>query len=149
MYEEQTEGYRTAKLKYLNNQPLFFGYESTGDITRFTDFGARFRKPVRLCTGQSTLRQKKQYDLHQRRRRTKDDLTYNRQDFWVTTSNKQLNFVQHIKSMLKTTGMAAVVLPDNVLFDGGAGKTIRKKLLETANLHTILRLPTGIFMPMM
>ena len=75
----------------------------------------------------------------------KKDLTYNRQDFWVTTSNKQLNFVEHIKSMLKTTGMAAVVLPDNVLFEGGAGETVRKKLLETTNLHTILRLPTGIF----
>ena len=75
----------------------------------------------------------------------KVDLTYNRQDFWVTTSNKQLNFVQHIKSMLKTTGMATVVLPDNVLFEGGAGETVRKKLLETTDLHTILRLPTGIF----
>ncbi|WP_026896764.1 class I SAM-dependent DNA methyltransferase [Daejeonella oryzae] len=75
----------------------------------------------------------------------KEDLTYNRQDFWVTTSNKQLNFVQHIKSMLKTTGHAAVVLPDNVLFEGGVGETVRKKLLETADLHTILRLPTGIF----
>ncbi|MEO5948260.1 MAG: class I SAM-dependent DNA methyltransferase [Chitinophagaceae bacterium] len=75
----------------------------------------------------------------------KEDLTYNRQDFWVTTSNKQLNFVQHIKSMLKTTGEAAVVLPDNVLFEGGAGETVRKKLLETTELHTILRLPTGIF----
>jgi type I restriction enzyme M protein len=75
----------------------------------------------------------------------KEDLTYNRQDFWVTTSNKQLNFVQHIKSLLKTTGLAAVVLPDNVLFEGGAGETVRKKLLETTDLHTILRLPTGIF----
>jgi type I restriction enzyme M protein len=75
----------------------------------------------------------------------KEDLTYNRQDFWVTTSNKQLNFVQHIRTMLKTTGMAAVVLPDNVLFEGGVGETVRKKLLETTDLHTILRLPTGIF----
>lgn len=75
----------------------------------------------------------------------KEDLTYNRQDFWVTTSNKQLNFVQHIRTMLKTTGIAAVVLPDNVLFEGGAGETLRKKLLETTDLHTILRLPTGIF----
>jgi type I restriction enzyme M protein len=75
----------------------------------------------------------------------KEDLTYNRQDFWVTTSNKQLNFVQHIKSMLKTTGQAAVVVPDNVLFEGGAGETVRKRLLETTELHTILRLPTGIF----
>ena len=74
-----------------------------------------------------------------------EDLTYNLQDFWVTTSNKQLNFVQHIRTMLKFDGQAAVVLPDNILFEGGAGETIRKKLLETTNLHTILRLPTGIF----
>jgi type I restriction enzyme M protein len=74
-----------------------------------------------------------------------DALTYNRQDFWATTSNKQLNFVQHIKSLLKSTGRAAVVVPDNVLFEGGAGETVRRKLLETTDLHTILRLPTGIF----
>ena len=74
-----------------------------------------------------------------------DDLTYNRQDFWATTSNKQLNFVPHIRTMLKTTGRAAVVVPDNVLFEGGAGETIRRKLLQTTDLHTILRLPTGIF----
>jgi type I restriction enzyme M protein len=75
----------------------------------------------------------------------KEDLVYNRQDFWATTSNKQLNFLQHIRSLLKTTGRAAVVLPDNVLFEGGAGETVRKKLMETTELHTILRLPTGIF----
>nr|WP_286175459.1 N-6 DNA methylase [Enterobacter sp. Cy-643] len=74
-----------------------------------------------------------------------DELTYNRQDFWADTSNKQLNFVQHIRSMLKTTGKAAIVVPDNVLFEGGAGEKIRKKLLENTTLHTILRLPTGIF----
>lgn len=75
----------------------------------------------------------------------KDALTYQRQDFWTTTSNKQLNFVQHIRSILKTDGRAAVVVPDNVLFEGGAGETVRKRLLETTDLHTILRLPTGIF----
>ncbi|AEH60600.1 N-6 DNA methylase [Methanosalsum zhilinae DSM 4017] len=75
----------------------------------------------------------------------REDLTYNRQDFWVTSSNKQLNFVQHIRTILKPGGQAAVVLPDNVLFEGGAGETVRKKLLETTDLHTILRLPTGIF----
>ena len=75
----------------------------------------------------------------------KENLTYNRQDFWAATSNKQLNFVQHIRTMLKTTGCAAVVVPDNVLFEGGAGETIRRKLMETTDLHTILRLPTGIF----
>ena len=72
-------------------------------------------------------------------------LTYEREDFWATTSNKQLNFVQHIANMLKIDGKAAVVVPDNVLFEGGAGETVRKNLLDRCNLHTILRLPTGIF----
>jgi type I restriction enzyme M protein len=75
----------------------------------------------------------------------KEDLVYNRQDFWVTTSNKQLNFLQHIRTLLKETGEAAVVLPDNVLFEGGAGETVRKELMKSTELHTILRLPTGIF----
>ncbi|MGX4258002.1 N-6 DNA methylase [Bacillus sp. YH3-2-B2] len=75
----------------------------------------------------------------------KEDLVYNRQDFWVSTSNKQLNFLQHIRTLLKETGKAAVVLPDNVLFEGGAGETVRKELLQSTELHTILRLPTGIF----
>lgn len=74
-----------------------------------------------------------------------EDLVYNRSDFWTTSSNKQLNFVQHINTILKATGKAAVVVPDNVLFEGGAGETVRKKLLQTTDLHTILRLPTGIF----
>ncbi|WP_314816397.1 class I SAM-dependent DNA methyltransferase [Hoylesella nanceiensis] len=69
----------------------------------------------------------------------------NRPDFYVETKNNQLNFLQHIMLMLKAGGRAAVVLPDNVLFEGGAGETIRKKLLSDFNLHTILRLPTGIF----
>lgn len=76
---------------------------------------------------------------------SKQALTILRDDFWAETSNKQLNFLQHIKSILKINGRAAVVLPDNVLFEGGAGETIRKKLMETCDLHTILRLPTGLF----
>ncbi|MEK6888802.1 MAG: N-6 DNA methylase [Nanoarchaeota archaeon] len=75
----------------------------------------------------------------------KQDLVIVRDDFWAKTSNKQLNFLQHIRSILKINGKAAVVLPDNVLFEGGAGETIRKKLMETCDLHTILRLPTGLF----
>lgn len=74
-----------------------------------------------------------------------EDLTYNRQDFWATTSNKQLNFVQHIRTILKTTGKAAIVVPDNVLFEGGAGEKVRQKLLRDTDFHTILRLPTGVF----
>lgn len=78
-------------------------------------------------------------------RESKDGQTIERQDFVATTSNKQLNFVQHIMTILETSGRAAVVLPDNVLFEGGAGETIRRKLLTDYNLHTMLRLPTGIF----
>jgi len=72
-------------------------------------------------------------------------LTYNRADFWTTTSNKQLNFVQHVRSSLKINGRATVVVPDNVLFEGGAGEEVRRKLMQECDLHTILRLPTGIF----
>jgi type I restriction enzyme M protein len=68
-----------------------------------------------------------------------------RDDFWATTSNKQLNFVQHVKTLLKQHGRAAVVVPDNVLFEGGAGETVRRKLLQECDVHTLLRLPTGLF----
>jgi type I restriction enzyme M protein len=71
--------------------------------------------------------------------------TYERDDFWATTSNKQLNFLQHVKSLLKIGGSAAVVVPDNVLFEGGAGETVRRRLLHEYDVHTLLRLPTGIF----
>ena len=66
-----------------------------------------------------------------------------RDDFWATTSNKQLNFLQHVKTLLKQNGRAAIVLPDNVLFEGGAGETVRRKLLHECEVHTLLRLPTG------
>lgn len=75
----------------------------------------------------------------------REALTYERQDFWATTSNKQLNFVQHITTLLKMNGKAAVVVPDNVLFEGGAGETVRRKLLKSCDVHTLLRLPTGVF----
>jgi type I restriction enzyme M protein len=71
--------------------------------------------------------------------------SYVRDDFWVSTSNKQLNFVQHVKTLLKMNGRAAVVVPDNVLFEGGAGETVRRNLLKECDVHTLLRLPTGIF----
>lgn len=71
----------------------------------------------------------------------------NRDDFTFQTSNKQLNFLQHIYRSLKADGKAraAVVLPDNVLFVDGEGERIRKDLMDKCNLHTVLRLPTGIF----
>jgi type I restriction enzyme M protein len=74
-----------------------------------------------------------------------DKISYKRPDFWATTSNKQLNFVQHVHSMLKENGRAAMVVPDNVLFEGGAGETIRRVLLQQSDVHTLLRLPTGIW----
>ena len=76
---------------------------------------------------------------------TRDDISYDRQDFWETTTNKQLNFVQHIARLLTISGRAAVVVPDNVLFEGGAGEGIRRRLLKEYDVHTLLRLPTGIF----
>ena len=78
-------------------------------------------------------------------KRQTDKISYQRQDFWATTSNKQLNFVQHVHSMLSATGRAAVVVPDNVLFEGGAGEKIRRALLQRCDVHTLLRLPTGIW----
>lgn len=71
-----------------------------------------------------------------------EDLVYNRQDFWTTSSNKQLNFIQHINTLLKSTGKAAVVVPDNVLFEGGAGETIRKSCWKP-----VISTPSSAFQP--
>lgn len=75
----------------------------------------------------------------------REDLVVVRDDFWTRTSNKQLNFVQHVKTLLQIGGRAAVVVPDNVLFEGGAGETVRRQLLHECDVHTLLRLPTGVF----
>jgi type I restriction enzyme M protein len=75
----------------------------------------------------------------------REDLVVVRDDFWASTSNKQLNFVQHVRSLLAIDGRAAVVVPDNVLFEGGAGETVRRRLLHECEVHTLLRLPPGIW----
>jgi type I restriction enzyme M protein len=75
----------------------------------------------------------------------RESLTVLRDDFWASTSNKQLNFLQHVHTLLKIDGRAAIVVPDNVLFEGGAGETIRRRLLHDCDVHTLLRLPTGVF----
>jgi type I restriction enzyme M protein len=75
----------------------------------------------------------------------REDLSIYREDFWASTTNKQLNFVQHVHTMLDMNGRAAVVVPDNVLFEGGAGETVRRRLLQQCDVHTLLRLPTGVF----
>jgi type I restriction enzyme M protein len=104
------------------------------------------RRALRRGAGQPALRQEEQHgDRGRGRRAGSEKDIVERDDFWATTSNKQLNFVQHIKTLLKVNGRAAVVLPDNVLFEGGAGETIRRKLLHECDVHTLLRLPTGLF----
>ena len=75
----------------------------------------------------------------------RESLVVERPDFWATSSNKQLNFLQHVRSLLENHGRAAIVVPDNVLFEGGAGETVRRHLLNDCDVHTLLRLPTGIF----
>jgi len=75
----------------------------------------------------------------------KEDTAYERQDFWTSTKNKQLNFLQHVKTLLKINGRCAIVVPDNVLFEGGAGESVRRNLMKQFDVHTLLRLPTGIF----
>ena len=75
----------------------------------------------------------------------RESLMVERPDFWATTSNKQLNFLQHVRTLLKIHGSAAIVVPDNVLFEGGAGETVRRRLLQECDIHTLLRLPTGVF----
>jgi type I restriction enzyme M protein len=79
--------------------------------------------------------------------REQEDMSYLRKDFWVSTSSKELNFLQHVRSLLTINGRAAVVVPDNVLFGGGAAETVRRKLLTECDVHTLLRLPVGIFYP--
>jgi type I restriction enzyme M protein len=77
--------------------------------------------------------------------RNRGTLTITRPDFWASTSNKQLAFLQHIATILGPRGRAAVVLPDGALSEGGAGETIRRRLMDEFDVHTLLRLPTGIF----
>ena len=75
----------------------------------------------------------------------RESLTVERPDFWATNSNKQINFLQHVRTLMKNTGRAAIMVPDNVLFEGGAGETVRRRLLAECDVHILLRLPAGIF----
>jgi len=103
------------------------------------------KKKVNIVLANPPFGKSSSYSITNDEKLAKQDGYKLREDFWTTTSNKQLCFVQHIITMLEEKGRAAIVLPDNVLFEGGAGEIIRKELLERTNLHTILRLPTGIF----
>ncbi|MHB8481690.1 MAG: class I SAM-dependent DNA methyltransferase [Nitrospiria bacterium] len=149
---------------------MFHGFEIVDNVTRLCAMnlllhgigpvGDEFPPPV---TTEDSLRADpgKRYDLvltnppfgkkssvlvvNEEGEQEKQALTIVREDFWASTSNKQLNFVQHVKTILKINGRAAIVVPDNVLFEGGAGETVRRKLLHECDVHTLLRLPTGIF----
>lgn len=108
--------------------------------------GRRSGRAVQRDPHQSAVRQEKQHCGGERRGDIeKEDNVYERQDFWTATKNKQLNFLQHVKTLLKINGRCAIVVPDNVLFEGGAGETVRRNLLQQCDVHTLLRLPAGIF----
>ena len=88
------------------------------------------RRYTSVVLANTAVRQEVFHHRHWRERhQEQEDISYARPDFWETTANKQLNFVQHIASMLGIPGRAAVVVPDNVLFEGGAGETVRRRLL--------------------
>ena len=156
-----------AEKKRLKNGTLF-GFELVDSVTRLCamnlllhGIGGELEENLPVTTKDALAGKHGEYEMvlanppfgkkssvtivNEAGEQSKESLIINRDDFWATTSNKQLNFLQHIFTILKQHGRAAVVLPDNVLFEGGAGETIRRELLKQADVHTLLRLPTGIF----
>ena len=156
-----------AEKKRLKNGTLF-GFELVDSVTRLCamnlllhGIGGELEENLPVVTKDALAGKHGEYEMvlanppfgkkssvtivNEAGEQSKESLIINRDDFWATTSNKQLNFLQHIFTILKQHGRAAVVLPDNVLFEGGAGETIRRELLKQADVHTLLRLPTGIF----
>ena len=156
-----------AEKKRLKNGTLF-GFELVDSVTRLCamnlllhGIGGELEENLPVTTKDALAGKHGEYEIvlanppfgkkssvtivNEAGEQSKESLIINRDDFWATTSNKQLNFLQHIFTILKQHGRAAVVLPDNVLFEGGAGETIRRELLKQADVHTLLRLPTGIF----
>ena len=141
------------KLKFLNNEAIH-GFDNTPLVVTLASMNLYLhgigtdRSPI-VCQDSLEKSPGKLVDVVLANppfgQRASGSIELNREDFYVESTNNQLNFLQHIMVMLKSGGRAAVVLPDNVLFEGGAGETIRKELLKNFNLHTILRLPTGIF----
>ena len=141
------------KLKFLNNEAIH-GFANTPLVVTLASMNLYLhgigtdRSPI-VCQDSLEKSPGKLVDVVLANppfgQRASGSIELNREDFYVESTNNQLNFLQHIMVMLKSGGRAAVVLPDNVLFEGGAGETIRKELLKNFNLHTILRLPTGIF----
>ncbi len=156
-----------AQKKQLKNGTLF-GIELVDSVTRLCamnlllhGIGGELEENLPVVTKDALAAKHGEYDIvlanppfgkkssvtivNEAGETSKESLIINRDDFWASTSNKQLNFLQHIFTILKQHGRAAVVLPDNVLFEGGAGETIRRALLKQADVHTLVRLPTGLF----
>jgi len=124
----------------------FFGIELVDSVTRLCAMNLLLHGEYEVVLANPPFGKKSSVTIvNDAGEQSKESLVINRDDFWASTSNKQLNFLQHIFTILKMHGRAAVVLPDNVLFEGGAGETIRRELLKQADVHTLLRLPTGIF----
>jgi len=127
----------------------FFLHGMGGGKKQLIEISDSLRKkpaPVEMVLTNPPFGKKSSFTVvHDDGKRDTEKLYYERKDFWATTSNKQLNFVQNVYTMLVDDGRAAMVVPDNVLFEGGAGETVRRKLLEHCDVHTLLRLPTGIW----
>jgi type I restriction enzyme M protein len=115
-------------------------------LVEISDSLAKKASPVDMVLTNPPFGKKSSFTvIHDDGKRDTEKLYYERNDFWATTSNKQLNFVQNVYTMLVDDGRAAIVVPDNVLFEGGAGEDIRRALLKHCDVHTLLRLPTGIW----
>lgn len=115
-------------------------------LVEISDSLAKKPSPVEMVLTNPPFGRKSSFTvIHDDGKRDTEKLYYERKDFWATTSNKQLNFVQNVYTMLAEGGRAAMVVPDNVLFEGGAGEQIRRALLTSCDVHTLLRLPTGIW----
>jgi type I restriction enzyme M protein len=135
-----------ARLCAMNMYLRGIGSDPLRPVVTIGDSLERLGKPVDVILTNPPFGRKSSFTIiGGDGRKLTDKLSYKRSDFWATTSNKQLNFVQHIYSSLTANGRAAVVVPDNVLFEGGAGEKIRRELLRSCDLHTILRLPVGIW----
>lgn len=136
----------TARLGTMNMHLHGIGKATGEPVIAVRDALATKHDPVSMVLANPPFGRKSSVTVvGQDGRAEREDIAYSRPDFWVTTTNKQLNFVQHIATALKIDGRAAVVVPDNVLFEGGAGETVRRRLLTEYDVHTLLRLPTGIF----
>lgn len=150
----KSQSHEIQKQQFLKNN-AFFGADITPLVVTLAsmnlylhDIGTK-KSPI-VCQDSLLKESNKLYDVilanppFGTRPQGSGEVSANRPEF-IKTSDNQVNFLQHIMSMVRTGGRVGIVLPDNVLTDGGATKTVREKLLKDFNLHTILRLPTGIF----